>query len=115
MFVGHMKDIKKTEMMVPGAVGAHKQVAIGPKEGWDGHVLRVMSLDYNGHTPKHIHGWPHINYVLSGQGVLIIDGQEHVVEEGTCAYIPAESEHCFKNAGEDVLKFICIVPEVGEF
>ena len=115
MFIKDLKEIEKKAMVVEGAKGAYKQVAIGPKEGWDGYVLRVMTLETAGNTPQHKHPWPHINYVLSGLGTVAIDGKEYPVKEGTCAYIPADSEHSFVNIGESELKFICIVPEIGEF
>ena len=44
----------------------------------------------------------------------MIDGQEFPAEVGTCAYIPKDAEHGFKNLGEQELRFICIVPEEGD-
>lgn len=115
MFIGNVKDMKMIPMTVPGANGAFKQVAVGPAQGWEGYVLRVMTLEAGGNTPQHKHPWPHINYVLSGQGSIFLDGQEYPAEAGTCAYLPANSEHGFKNLGDEAMQFICIVPEEGEF
>ena len=73
-----------------------------------------MTLEAGGHTPRHAHPWPHINYVLEGRGVIFLDGQEYPAEAGTCAYLPADHEHGFQNLGDTELRFICIVPEEGE-
>ena len=114
MFGGNVKDMEKIQMKMPGANGAFKQVAVGPEQGWEGWVLRVMTLEAGGNTPTHKHPWPHINYVLSGKGSVMIDGQEFPVAADTCAYIPGDSEHGFKNLGDEELRFICIVPEEGD-
>ena len=33
MFIGNIKDMEKIPMQVPGASGAFKQVAVGPRQG----------------------------------------------------------------------------------
>lgn len=114
MFVGNIKDMPEIPMTMPGAQGAIKQVAIGSKQGWEGWVMRVMTLEADGHTPTHSHPWPHINYVLSGQGSVTIDGKQTAIQAGSCAYIPSGAEHGFQNQGSESLKFICIVPEEGD-
>ncbi|MBQ5707616.1 MAG: cupin domain-containing protein, partial [Peptococcaceae bacterium] len=35
-------------------------------------------------------------------------------EQGTCAYVPSNEEHCFINKGDVPLELICIVPLRGE-
>ena len=97
MFVGNYKDLPKIDMPPGGAKGAVKQVVIGPEQGWEDHVMRIMTLDVDGYSPTHTHDWPHINYVISGTGSVMISGQEYPVEQGTCAYVPSNEEHCFVN------------------
>ena len=89
------------------------KVLVGPKEGWDGYVMRSVEVEKDGFSPKHMHDWPHINYVLEGNGVLFLEGKEQVISKGSIAYIPSNELHQFKNTGSEVLKFICIVPERG--
>lgn len=114
MFVGNIKDMPRIDMSPSGAKDAVKQVAIGAKEGWEDYVMRVMTIGQNGNTPKHIHDWPHINYVISGSGQLWIEGNQYAIGAGSCAYVPSNAEHCFVNMGEGPLEFICIVPTKGE-
>lgn len=114
MFVKSVKDMPKIDMTPSGANGAVKQVAVGPEQGWEDHVMRIMTIDTGGNTPQHAHDWPHINYVISGTGVLMIAGKEHAIEAGICAYVPSNEEHCFTNTGTQPLEFICIVPTRGE-
>ncbi|MCF8011054.1 MAG: cupin domain-containing protein [Clostridiales bacterium] len=114
MFVDNIKNISKTNVNAPGAVNAVRQTLVGPEQGWEGWVMRVFTLSKGGNTPRHSHDWPHINYITAGEGILYLDGEEHVVQEGAAAYIPGGAEHQFINRGEKDFSFICIVPEEGD-
>ncbi len=113
MIVSHMKDIQGNDIKSPEAKDALMKVLISPKEGWDGYVMRTVELDEGGYSPKHRHPWPHINYIIQGEGVLHLDGKDYEVEEGSFAYIPDDKIHQFSNKGKGKFIFICIVPERG--
>ncbi|NLX74576.1 MAG: cupin domain-containing protein [Synergistaceae bacterium] len=113
MKIAHEDNLEAVIFNSPDAKGASMKALISPKEGWEGYVMRVLELTEGGYSPKHSHPWPHINYMLDGNGTLFINGEEHEVKAGSYAYIPADTLHKFKNAGEGVFKFICIVPEEG--
>ena len=114
MFVSHVGDIDSSEVKMDGVQGAAKQVLIGPDQGWEDHVMRQFTLESSGHTPKHSHPWPHINYITEGEGTLLLDGKEHSLTRGSVAYVPAGVEHQFSNPASGSFSFICIVPKVGE-
>ncbi|MBE3588334.1 MAG: cupin domain-containing protein [Thermoanaerobacteraceae bacterium] len=114
MFVSNVKEIKSVDVKAPGAAGAVKQVLVGPAQGWNGWVMRLFTLKPGGHTPRHSHPWPHINYVVRGEGTLFLEGREYAAEAGSVAYIPSGAEHQFHNGGKGELSFICIVPEEGD-
>lgn len=113
MIVNHEDNVETVVFNSPDAKGASMKALISPKEGWEGYVMRVLELSEGGYSPKHSHPWPHINYMLEGEGILYIDGVENEVKKGSYAYIPENSLHQFKNAGKGVFKFMCIVPEEG--
>lgn len=113
MIVNHEDKIEGAVFNNPEAKGASMKALISPKEGWEGYVMRVLELTEGGYSPQHSHPWPHINYILGGQGVIFIDGVETPVKEGSYAYIPDNALHQFKNVGEGIFKFMCIVPEEG--
>ncbi len=114
MGVDRVKDIKPLPVEAPGAANVLKRVLVGPRQGWDGWVMRHFTLGASGYTPRHAHSWPHITYILSGKGTLFLDGHENAVEAGCTAYIPGGADHQFRNTGEDEFCFICIVPEEGD-
>lgn len=111
--VSHEKEKELIAMNVEGATGAGLKSLIGPNEGWSDYVMRKVELESFGHSPKHTHPWPHINYVLEGKGIVFLDGEEIPVEKGSVAYIPADAEHQFLNTQKQDLRFICIVPKEG--
>ena len=111
--VGHIHDLIGKKMTHPSAKNAFMKVLVSETEGWADYVLRVVEVQKDGFTPKHHHPWPHINYVLEGKGSLMIDGKEHPLKAGSYAFVPDHALHQFRNVGDDVLKFICIVPKRG--
>jgi quercetin dioxygenase-like cupin family protein len=114
MFVDHERNIKSIKSQSAGSSGVVKQSLVGPEQGWEGWVMRLFTLEKGGFTPRHSHPWPHINYMVSGQGVLFLEGKEYPVEKGSTAYVPGNALHQFTNRGDEDFVFICIVPEEGD-
>ncbi|MGX8796101.1 cupin domain-containing protein [Fusibacter sp. JL298sf-3] len=113
MIVSNMKDTKKIIVDNPQVKNAAMQVLVSPQEGWDGYVMRAMELTKDGYTPKHQHDWPHINYVIEGEGSVLIDDTVHPLTAGSYAYVPSNALHQYRNTGDATFKFLCIVPEEG--
>ena len=111
--IGHIKDLQTKILTSPEVKDASIKVLVSPQEGWQGHVLRVLDVEKGGHTPKHQHPWYHVNYIIKGEGELMINGKVEKVSAGSYAYIPGNTMHQFRNVGEDTFSFICIVPEEG--
>lgn len=113
MKVSHLDKIPKKKLESDTLKNAFMQVCIDEQSGWESHVLRVMTVEKDGYTPKHAHPWPHINYVISGEGTLLITDEEKVINTGSVAYVDSNTLHQFKNTGNEDLVFICIVPKEG--
>lgn len=74
----------------------------------------VTELEVGGWLGAHRHEPSEIYYVLSGEGILSVDGRDHPVRAGTAAYIPGNSEHAIHNTGDDQLRFFYVFA-VGAF
>ena len=72
-----------------------KRVLVSPAEGWDGWVMRLFDIAPGGHTPRHAHDWPHINFIAAGPRQLHLDGEDYALEAGSYAYVPAGLVHQF--------------------
>ena len=112
--VGKKADVAAVPMAGEGIEGVVKRVLVSPEEGWDGWVMRLFDIDPGGHTPRHAHPWPHINFVASGAGELHLDGEDYALQAGSYAYVPAGEEHEFRAAAAQPLAFVCIVPAEGD-
>jgi len=113
MIVSHLDEVKGIKIENKEAKGVVMKVLISPNEGWEGYVMREFEVDEGGHTPRHSHPWPHINYFISGEGELYLKGEKHKLKPGGFSYIPANTEHQFRNIGKEKFRFICIVPKDG--
>lgn len=113
--VGRKDDLPAREMTGEGLLDVAKRVLVSPDEGWDGWVMRLFDVGRGGHTPRHSHAWPHINFVASGTGELFLDGATHRLEPGSYAFVPGGHEHQFRADADESLSFICIVPLEGDF
>ncbi|HUK77823.1 MAG TPA: cupin domain-containing protein [Thermoleophilia bacterium] len=112
--IGHIGSVEGQPLSGEDIEGVVKRLLVGPADGWQGWALRLFELAPGGHTPRHHHPWPHINYITAGRGILHIDGTDNAVEAGSFAYVPAGATHQFGNAGDETFAFLCIVPAEGE-
>lgn len=113
MMVNDLNNVSRKKVTHESAKDAYMKVLVSEKEGWDDYVMRVVEVEVNGYTPQHQHSWPHINYVIEGEGNLMIEGKNHPLKSGTYAFVPDNALHQYQNKGKDTLKFICIVPKRG--
>lgn len=111
--IRHEDDVRHVTMQGDGIIGVTKQIVIGPKDGYDG-FFRVFTVQAGGKSPYHAHEWFHANYVLEGNGNIVIEGVETPVKAGSVAYIEGGRMHNFVNTGTSPLKFICLVPKEGD-
>lgn len=114
MIIGHENNVTAINLKGDLLDNVTKKVLVSPENGWHDYVMRLFELGENGYTPRHRHDWPHINYVAHGSGILFLEGDEHPLQEGSFAYVPAGKEHQFINRGKETFALICIVPAEGE-
>mgnify|MGYP001246878792 CR=1 FL=1 len=112
--VGHYADVPGRVPGGSGLSGVMVHRLLGPESGWPGWALRIFSVEPGGYTPEHRHSWPHINVVLSGKGVLLVEGEPRTLRPGSYAFLPADTLHRFRNTGTEPLVFVCIVSEEGD-
>lgn len=113
MIVANEKDVTATTIDNPQVKAAGIKALVGPEQGWDDYVMRIIELDKEGYSPAHAHPWPHINYMIEGDGTLLMGDKSYPVSAGAYAYVPAGTHHQFRNTGPNKFRFICIVPKEG--
>jgi len=110
MKVSHYKQKKEIRLDNEVVKGATGRVVIGKADGAPTFCMRVFELDHGGSAPKHAHDWEHEIFFHAGMGEVFQDDAWTPVEAGSVAFIPANEPHQIRNAGEDKLVFVCLIP-----
>jgi quercetin dioxygenase-like cupin family protein len=105
-----VRDFRDIEAQ-PVAEGMTMRVAIGPEEGAPFFTMRVFEVQPGHTSPHHNHWWEHEVFVLSGQGVVKTDQGEVAIDHGSTVFVPGGEMHQFRNTGDGILRFICLVPQ----
>jgi quercetin dioxygenase-like cupin family protein len=71
--------------------------------------MRVFELEPGKESPFHKHENEHEAYVLSGRGELETEAGKAELKEGSTLFITARESHCFRNTGDDTLRFIDVI------
>ena len=115
MYVIGLDEVQKTSPTMAGAKGVHKQIPLSRKDGVPTFSFRVFTIEPGGHTPFHQHKFEHMNYVISGEGILVAEDREHALRQGDFALVLAGEKHQFRNPSDKQnLLIICAVPREYE-
>lgn len=93
------------------AKGVTGRVVVGKADGAPHFCMRVFELDPEGCSPRHSHAWEHEIFFHAGSGEVFQAGRWVPVEAGSVAFVPGGEEHQIRNAGEEKLTFVCLVPD----
>jgi len=110
MKVARSSDIERTEVKMEGAAGVAIRWLIGEKDGAPNFAMRMFEVQPGGHTPLHTHPHEHEVFIVEGTGTFVCDGGEYPFEAEHVIFVPGGREHCFKNTGDGLMRFLCIIP-----
>lgn len=102
--------VKLEDVNVEGAVGTKMRWLISAKDNAPNFALRMFEIEPGGNTPFHQHPWEHEAFVLEGEGALVLAGEQKPFKKYDSMLVDPNIHHQFKNTGDTVLKFLCIVP-----
>ena len=83
---------------------------IGKSEGAPNFAMRVIEFEPGAVFEAHRHPYEHEIFVLEGEGVAEGPDGEVEMRPGVALYIPPDELHGYRNTGEGVLRFICVIP-----
>ena len=90
--------------------GVTMRTVIGPDDGAPVFNMRVFEVEPGHVTPHHSHWWEHEVFILDGEGVAVQDSGETALSKGSVILVEGNEMHCFRNTGDSVLRFICLIP-----
>ena len=102
--------IAKVAVETEGAKDVEIRWLISKDDGAKNFAMRMFELQPGGHTPLHTHQHEHEVFVLEGQGTFVYEGREHPFGPEYVIFVPAGSEHQFKNTGDSIMRMLCLIP-----
>lgn len=91
--------------------GVTMRVVIGPDQGAPHFNMRVFEVLPGHASPYHSHWWEHEVFVLAGQGVAKTEQGKVPIGPGSTVFVPGGEMHQFQNTGDELLRFLCLVPQ----
>lgn len=116
MKITNLEATPKTVMTMEGASNVLKQIPISSQDGSPSHAFRVFTIAPNGHTPYHTHAFEHLNYIIEGEGAVVMaTGEEKPVKKGDFVLVLPGEKHQYKNvSASSPFIMICAVPKEYE-
>ncbi|MEM1354180.1 MAG: cupin domain-containing protein [Planctomycetota bacterium] len=110
MLIRNPDEVEPRPMTMPGAERVQMRLMVGRGDGAPNFAMRIFDIEPGGQTPHHQHNYEHEIMVLQGQGQAYSGHTPHDVSAGDVLFVPANEVHQFKNTGEGVFRFMCMVP-----
>ena len=116
MKISRLDEVKKIKPDMEGAKNIYKQVPISRDDGSPTFSFRVFTIEPGGYTPFHIHPFEHLNYVIEGNGAIVMEnGEEREVKKGDFVLLLPNEKHQYKNkSASQPMLMICAVPKEYE-
>jgi len=110
MKLENYKDVQLEDVNVEGAKGTKIRWLISQKDNAPNFAMRMFEVEPHGNTPFHFHSWEHEVFCLEGEGKLVTEWGERPFKSGDAIFVDPNEKHQFKNSGDSVLKFLCVIP-----
>jgi len=110
MKILHYEEMTADPVRMEGAEGVTVRWLIAKEDGAPSFAMRLFEVEPGGTTPLHTHDSEHEVFILDGEGGVWREGKEVAVGPGTAIFVEPGEKHCFKNKGQGVLRFLCMVP-----
>jgi quercetin dioxygenase-like cupin family protein len=110
MKIEKSSDVAKRPVEIEGARGTEIRWLISKEDGAENFAMRMFEIKPGGFTPLHKHRHEHEVFAVEGEGTFVCEGEEYQFCKDYVIFVPGDKEHQFKNRGNGVLKFLCLIP-----
>jgi quercetin dioxygenase-like cupin family protein len=110
MKIHHIFDIKGTEF----PAGRLTRVIVGPGAPLEAEnfVMGYVTIYPGGTIPLHSHGQEEVYVIMTGEGIMRVEGLDEKVKDGSCIYIDPNSSHHLQNTSdENMILIFCYAPK----
>lgn len=110
VYVSTIKDTEIEEVHMDGVYDTEIQWLLDEKAGAENFAMRRFVMAPGGIINLHTHDWEHEVLILEGQGEVLTQDKNHPVQQGSVAFVEQGIPHGFKNTGDSLFVFLCIIP-----
>jgi quercetin dioxygenase-like cupin family protein len=110
MKIEKSSQIARHPVNAEGAKDTEIRWLISKEDGADNFAMRMFEIRPGGFTLLHKHRHEHEVFIIEGDGVFVCEGKEYKFSKDYVIFVPGDKEHQFKNGGDSVLKFLCLIP-----
>jgi mannose-6-phosphate isomerase-like protein (cupin superfamily) len=106
--------INVVDAELAGATASRRfQLGATPEVGCES-ATQFLGYSPPGRAPDHYHRYDEVVYVLRGEGVLHIEGEEsESIGGGSCVHLPARTVHCLENTGSEDMTVLGVFRPAG--
>jgi len=77
-------------------------------------LTQFLGLIAPGRAPDHSHIYDEIVYIIDGEGILHLGGQETAIGPGSAIHLPPLAEHCVENTGKGSMRVLGVFHPSGD-
>jgi len=105
-------EVVESKVEIEGAKDVYIRWLVAEDDEAPNFYLRHFRISENGHTPYHKHNYEHEVFVLSGEGIAVLEDKEYPIKGGSVLSVPPNAMHQFKNNSKSDIRFLCIIPKI---
>jgi quercetin dioxygenase-like cupin family protein len=83
---------------------------IKKEDGAPNYAMRYFEMQPHTKIPSHSHAWEHEIFILDGECEITAGSVSKKVFKNSAVFIEPNIEHSYKNNSDQILKFLCIIP-----
>lgn len=114
MKLTHYSKITENPVEDKNVSGVSKQVLISARDNAPNFTMRLFHVEPGGYTYHHSHDFEHEVFVIEGEGEVITSDEAKPFKKGFAIFVEPGEVHQFKNTGDSILSFLCVVPNRAE-
>ena len=105
-----VQQYRDVEPELPEGEGIRIHWVVDKPDGAPNFAMRLIEVDPGCSTPYHTHAHEHEVFIVAGEAMVSSKNGATPIRAGSAVFVQPNEEHNFENTGNDVLKFICVVP-----
>jgi mannose-6-phosphate isomerase-like protein (cupin superfamily) len=79
----------------------------------EGELTQFVGIVEQCRAPDHSHPYDEVGYIVEGEGVAHIGGEQVPLRAGSCFYLPPGCVHCIENTGPGVMRIMGVFHPAG--